>query len=292
MAGPYRPGCQYKVHLLDGQGLGAEHPGCIGYVSDAESDDDVVQGRSQGSHYGNRQNQGREGHHGIDYSLNDEVGLAAEMDARNAHHHAYAGPDKRAEQPGVQGNPCAVDESAEHVTAQLVAAQQQLRSGGCIDESRVRLGGVVRGNKRGKDGDDHQDQGDYGPKGAQRLSPGKAPQMLPDGASWRPAPHRHAWGDRYATALLSHSLSFVLRTGRLTVTDSGVQPAVDHIQKQVQNKHRDGYHHDDGLNFRVVPVEYAINEELAHPRHHEDVLDHHGARQKAAKLERRNGDHG
>src|SRR5712671_149684 len=84
----------------------------------------------------------------------------------------------------------------------------------------------------------------------------------------------------------------VLWPGRLTVTDSGVQPAVDQIQKQVQNQYRDGYQHDDGLNFRVVPVEYAIKEELAHPRHHEDVLDHHGTSQEAAKLEAGDGDHG
>ena len=185
VAGPDRPGGQDVVHLLDGQGLGAQDPGGTGYVGDAESDDDVVQGGSQGSHDGNRQYQGREGHHGIDYSLDDEVGLAAEMDARNAHHHAYGGPDKRAEQPGVQGNPCAIDEPAEHVTAQLVAAQQQLRPGRRIDQSPVRLGGVVRGNKRGKDSDDDEDQGDYGPKSAQRLSPGKAAdacfQMAPAG---------------------------------------------------------------------------------------------------------------
>ncbi len=164
MTGPYRPGCQYEVHLLDGQGLGAEHPGCIGYVGDAESDDDIVQRCAQGGHDSDRQYQGREGHHGIDYSLDDEVGLAAEMGARNAHHHAYAGADKRAEQPGIKRNPRAIDEPAEHVTAQLVAAQQQLRPGRGIDESGVRLGGVVRGNKRGKDSDDYQDQGDYRPE--------------------------------------------------------------------------------------------------------------------------------
>src|SRR5262249_60665385 len=103
------------------------------------------------------------------------------MDARNTQHHAYAGPDKRAEQPGVQGNPRAIDEPAEHVTAQLVAAQQQLRAGRGIDESRVRLGGGVRRNKRRKDSDDDEGQGDYGPKNAQRLSPGKAAPLLPDG---------------------------------------------------------------------------------------------------------------
>src|SRR5262249_51377520 len=156
------------------------------------------------------------------------------MDARNAQHHAYAGPDKCAEQPGVQGNPRAIDEPAEYVPTQLVAAQQQLRAGRSIDESRVRLGGVVRGNKRRKDSDDDEDQGDYGPKSAQRLSPDKAAQLLPDdplpaGAPWRPASDRHARG-RYATALLRHSLSSVLSTDRLPVTDSGVQPAVDHIQ--------------------------------------------------------------
>src|SRR5712691_6816014 len=97
VAGPHRPGCQYVVHLLYGQGLGAEDPGSTGYEGDAESDDDVVEGRSQGSHDGNRQNQGREGHHGIDYSLDDEVGPAAEMGACHAHHHAYGGPDKRTE---------------------------------------------------------------------------------------------------------------------------------------------------------------------------------------------------
>ena len=174
VAGPDRPGGQYVVHFLDGQGLGAEDPGGIGDVGDAERDDDVVQGCSQSGHDGNRQNQRREGHQGIDYSLDDEVGLAAEMDARNAHHHADGGPDERAEQPGVQRNPCAIDEPAEHVTAQLVAAQQQLRSGRRKDESPVRLGGVVRGNQRGKDSDDDEDQGDHGPECPQGLSPGKA----------------------------------------------------------------------------------------------------------------------
>src|SRR5262249_20246157 len=159
---------------------------------------------------------------------------------------AYAAPDKRAEQPGVQRNPCAVDEPAEHVAAELVAAQQQLRPGRGIDESRVRHSGVLCGDKGGKDSDDDQQQSDYGAKSAQRLSPGKAAQVPPDSAHWQQAPDRHARGRCYATALLRHSLSSVLWTGQLAVTDFGVQPAVDHIQKQVQNQYRDGYHHDDG----------------------------------------------
>ena len=50
----------------------------------------------------------------------------------------------------------------------------------------------MRGNKRGKDSDDYEDQGDYGPKSTQRLSPGKAADVLPDGARWHQAPDRHA----------------------------------------------------------------------------------------------------
>jgi hypothetical protein len=50
----------------------------------------------------------------------------------------------------------------------------------------------VRGNKGGKDSNEYEDQGDYGAESAQRLSPGKAAQMLPNGARWHPAPDRHA----------------------------------------------------------------------------------------------------
>jgi hypothetical protein len=107
----------------------------------------------------------------------------------NAHHHANAGPDKGAEQPDVEGNPRAIDEAAEHVTAQLVAAQQQLRSGRRIDESRVGLGGVVRRDKRGKNSDDDQQQCGYGPEGAQGLLLTKRPgfcQKMPLGIRPRP----------------------------------------------------------------------------------------------------------
>src|SRR5262245_44379157 len=81
-----------------------------------------------------------------------------------------------------------------------------------------------------------------------------------------------------------HGSLFMAWTGRLSVTDPRVQPAVDDIQEQIQDQHRDRYHHDDGLDFGVVPVEYAIDEKLPHSRDHENVLDHHGARQQAAEL--------
>src|SRR5215469_15114880 len=112
-------------------------------------------------------------------------------------------------------------------------------------------------------------------------------QSGPDAAKWRPL--ASSPGSARLRWLLCHRsappfLGSCAIDGRLAVTDSRIQPAVDHIQKQVQNQDGDRYYHNDSLNFGVVPVEYAIDEELTHPPHHEGHLEETQGKRRKDKL--------
>ena len=210
VAGADRLGRQDIVHLFDGERLGTQDPGSTGNEGDAEGDDDVVQRRAQRGHDRDGQNERREGHQGIDDSLDDQVRHAAEMDAGHANHHADAGADECAEQASIERNPRAVHEPAEHVTAYLIAAQPVLRSGRRKDQGGVGRIRVVRGNQRGEYGNDDEKDGDHGPEGAQWLLPGKPDDVLPDGADRQDAAHRQQLRRRCnAGTVLRHFLSFM-----------------------------------------------------------------------------------
>ena len=194
--GPQGPGGFDVDLLLDGKGAPAGDPAGQGADNDGNGDDEDQRARPEHGNDRKGEDQGREGHEGINHPLDQDVRPSSEVAAHNAKPGPDDGPEKDGRYPDREGAPASPDDPAQDIPAKAVRAEEVVPGRRVKAGSSPRGIGVKGGDQRREDG--HQDQRDdecgrEGPYGLRFRECGQAPD-----------PRRHSSPSDGQGSMLSH----------------------------------------------------------------------------------------
>ncbi len=147
----------------------------------SERDKDIHNSRAQRIHNDHREQQGRDGQHDIRQAHDDVIRPFSKIARHEPEQNTQQHGERGGHQADDEGNPRAIDDAGEHVSAQLVCPEPMCGAGRHEPDIRI-LGVGVIGRKQRRKGGHQDDKHDKEQRGrGQLICVHKVPDFFPAG---------------------------------------------------------------------------------------------------------------